>query len=318
RGGGRERSVRRARRHHDQVDRTGRDAGRFQRQACGCGAQRPGGLARAGEPPLLDARAVLDPRVGGVDEVLEVDVGNDPLGEGRTDAGDRGEPPAARARRLHSVTSALSSTSRGGRTVSSSHTNGCPGATGSPSRTSTPETRAARWARTSWLTGPLSTMAIAWPATTHSCPSWNLAGGSRRRRPPAGETTRRTGRPNDSPIESGGISFGRSLATLAAIPLMRPSPARRGRRGRAGRGGPWRRWPRRARRRPRPGPPGPPGGPAWRARRRGRPPGTPGSPSSPSPAAWRPTGPARSGGGTAGPAAPTVRRWAAPSRSARS
>src|SRR5439155_25427803 len=142
------------------------------------------------ESPLADARPVPDPFVGGVDDRLEVRVGDDPVGDRTAHAGDP-SVPAGRHR------------------PASNHTSGCPGWTGSPSRTSTPATTASKGLFTSMLTDPCSITATGCPALTHSWPSWNRTGGRWRIRPAAGETTRKKPNPPaDSPMESGVASDG--------------------------------------------------------------------------------------------------------------
>src|SRR5207244_6287433 len=169
-----------------------------------CGGQRCGGFAGPREPSLADAGSLDDPLVGGLDDRLEIGVGDDSLGQGRGHRGDAGE-----------------STSRH-REPPSSHTSGWPGCTGSPSRTSTPATRASNGLITSIVTDPCSTTATACPAATHSSPSWNRAGGRCRRRPAAGETTRKKPNPPvDSPTPWGLLSDERGrgwLCTLTVSP----------------------------------------------------------------------------------------------------
>ena len=70
----REEPVRRRGADDDQVDVLGVHAGVFERHARGVSAEAARGLVRRGDVPLDDARAVADPLVGGLDELLEVGV----------------------------------------------------------------------------------------------------------------------------------------------------------------------------------------------------------------------------------------------------
>src|SRR5262245_20323646 len=60
----------------------------------GLGRQRHRGLALAHEPAFPDPRAVDDPLVIRLDEILEEGVRNDALGEGGPGRRDGGEPPS--------------------------------------------------------------------------------------------------------------------------------------------------------------------------------------------------------------------------------
>ena len=64
----------------DEIDVLGREAGVGQRGARRLLAQHGGGLARRGDVPLLDAGALHDPFVAGVDRGGELLIGEDALG----------------------------------------------------------------------------------------------------------------------------------------------------------------------------------------------------------------------------------------------
>ena len=126
----------RARRHDEEIDARGADPGPAEGFGARVGRQGGGGLALAGEPALPDPRPVRDPLVRGVDQRLEVRVRYDPGGQGRRDRAHPGIP----FRRHRRFPGGSADFARRG--ASSSQTRGCPWATGSPSRTRIPATRA--------------------------------------------------------------------------------------------------------------------------------------------------------------------------------
>src|SRR5439155_20739186 len=121
-----------------------------------------------GEAARPDASSVHDPFVGGLHEGLEVRVGYDPGGKRRA---ERGEGRVSM--RSHGELLGVGSGRRG---ASSSQTRGCPGATGSPSRTRIPDTLASTGERTSISAEPCSITATVCPASTHSTPSTKWTG----------------------------------------------------------------------------------------------------------------------------------------------
>ena len=81
-------AVGRRRRADDEIDVDGIDAGAHQRLLGGGDAEVGRELVVAGDVALTDAGALDDPFVGGVDDLREVGVGHDALGQMGADAAD--------------------------------------------------------------------------------------------------------------------------------------------------------------------------------------------------------------------------------------
>ena len=88
--GRRKGAVGRRGRADDEIDVDGIDAGAHQGLARGGDAEVRRELAVVGDVALLDARALADPLVAGVDEARQVVIGHDALGQVGADAADDG------------------------------------------------------------------------------------------------------------------------------------------------------------------------------------------------------------------------------------
>src|SRR2546426_545898 len=85
---GREEHVGRRRAYRDELDVLGDEVRALQCLLVGLEGQVRGGLALVGDPALPDSAALEDPLVAGLHHLLEVGVGQDPLGRVRPDADD--------------------------------------------------------------------------------------------------------------------------------------------------------------------------------------------------------------------------------------
>ena len=89
-GGSGKGAVRRGGCAHHEIDVDRVDAGAHERLARGGDAEVGGQLAVLGDVALLDAGALLDPRVGGIDEARQIVIGHDALWQMGADAADHG------------------------------------------------------------------------------------------------------------------------------------------------------------------------------------------------------------------------------------
>ena len=90
-GGGRKDEIGRGRAEHDHVEFGRLHAGGFHRRARGALGEVGGGLALGDDVALADAGARRDPFVAGIDELLEVGVGQDPGRQGTAGTGETRE-----------------------------------------------------------------------------------------------------------------------------------------------------------------------------------------------------------------------------------
>src|SRR6185437_15761794 len=89
-GGGREDDVRRGGAQHDQVEFGCLDTRGFQSVLGGAEGQVAGGLAIGRDVPLANAGAGADPFVAGIDDLFQIGIGDNALGQGTAGSDDAG------------------------------------------------------------------------------------------------------------------------------------------------------------------------------------------------------------------------------------